>query len=40
MAAIGTEAGASGGIEDAGDESIPLCFTRLALAWKPRFFGR
>ena len=35
MAAGESESGAS--VED---ESIPLCFTRLALVWKPRFFGR
>jgi PD-(D/E)XK endonuclease len=40
MAATGTEAGATVGDEDPGDESIPLCFTRLAFVWKPRFFGR
>lgn len=40
MAAIGTEAGGSAGDEDPGDEAIPLCFTRLAFVWKPRFFGR
>ena len=40
MAANETGSSASVGDEDPGDESIPLCFTRLALVWKPRFFGR
>jgi hypothetical protein len=36
------EGDAGGGGEESGarDESIPSCFARLPIVWKPRFFGR
>jgi len=40
LAAVETESSAAAGDEDRGDESVPLCFSRLAVVWKPRFFGR